>query len=89
MPKSVLVLLIGVSLALSFCVCHSANVTPNKRALLVGINRYRSPNIRRLRGCRNDVAGMRSTLIGGSWGFDAKNIRTLEDDQATYDGIVK
>jgi hypothetical protein len=60
---------------------------PRKLALLVGIDRYRSPNIPELRGCRNDVEAMRSLLIG-SYGFHADEIHVLLDDKATYNGIL-
>ena len=52
-----------------------------KRALLVGINRYKIPGAD-LRGCVNDVKNMRSVL-SRYYGFADKDIRTLTDLQAT------
>lgn len=52
-----------------------------KRALLVGINRYKIPGAD-LRGCLNDVKNMRSVL-SRYYGFADKDIRTLTDLQAT------
>ncbi len=52
-----------------------------KRALLVGINRYKVPGAD-LRGCLNDVKNMKSVLTR-YYGFAEKNIRTLTDLQAT------
>jgi len=52
-----------------------------KRALLVGINRYRIPGAD-LRGCVNDVKNLKSVLTHYS-GFADKDIQTLTDLQAT------
>jgi hypothetical protein len=52
-----------------------------KRALLVGINRYRIPGAD-LRGCVNDVKNLKSILTR-YYGFAANSIRTLTDLQAT------
>lgn len=52
-----------------------------KRALLVGINRYKIPGAD-LRGCINDVKNVKS-LLTRYYGFAAKDIRTLTDLQAT------
>jgi len=52
-----------------------------KRALLVGINRYKIPGAD-LRGCLNDVKNMKSVLTR-YYGFAQKDIRTLTDLQAT------
>jgi hypothetical protein len=52
-----------------------------KRALLVGINRYKIPGAD-LRGCVNDVKHMKSVLTR-YYGFGEKDIRTLTDLQAT------
>jgi uncharacterized caspase-like protein len=60
---------------------------PAKLALLIGINRYRSSQLDRLKGCKNDIEGMRSALIG-SYGFLDKDILMLTDKKATYEGIV-
>jgi len=52
-----------------------------KRALLVGINRYKIPGAD-LRGCLNDVKNMKSVLTR-YYGFADRDIRTLTDLQAT------
>jgi metacaspase-1 len=53
----------------------------SKRALLIGINRYQIPGAD-LRGCVNDVDGMRSALVD-LCGFQAGDIETLKDGDAT------
>jgi hypothetical protein len=52
-----------------------------KKALLIGINRYRIPGAD-LRGCANDVKNMREVLID-LYGFKASDITTLTDLAAT------
>ena len=52
-----------------------------KRALLIGINRYRIPGAD-LRGCVNDVVNMQSVLTT-LYGFAKKDITTLVDYDAT------
>ncbi len=52
-----------------------------KKALLVGINRYRIPGAD-LRGCVNDVKNMR-TVLTRYYGFAGKDIVTLTDYAAT------
>jgi metacaspase-1 len=52
-----------------------------RRALLVGINRYKIPGAD-LRGCLNDVKNLKSVLTR-YYGFADKDIRTLTDLQAT------
>lgn len=60
-----------------------------KRALLVGINRYRMPGAD-LRGCVNDVRNLQAVLTG-TFGFAKKDITVLTDFEATtaamQDGI--
>jgi len=56
-----------------------------KRALLVGINRYKIPGAD-LRGCVNDVKNMKFVL-SRYYGFANKDIRTLTDLQATKKAI--
>jgi len=60
---------------------------PNKRALLIGVNKY--PNLpahSQLRGCVNDVQMMKQTLET-SFRFPPSNIFVLLDEQATAKGI--
>jgi len=62
-----------------------------KKALLVGINRYKIPGAD-LRGCVNDVKNVRAALTS-YYGFSARDITTLTDYAATTkamcDAIVK
>lgn len=57
------------------------------RALLVGIDEYRSPAVSDLRGCVNDVEMMKHVLLSG-FGVESENIRLLKNEQATRDGIL-
>ena len=52
-----------------------------KKALLVGINRYKIPGAD-LRGCVNDVKNLR-TVLTTYYGFAGKDIKTLTDYAAT------
>jgi len=61
---------------------------PTKRALLVGINKYKPELNADLRGCVNDVENMRGLLIT-KFGFEPENIRVLIDDRATRQAIIK
>ena len=56
-----------------------------KRALLIGINRYKS--VPGLQGSVNDVDTMREILIT-RWGFAAGNIVMLTDEQATRANMI-
>jgi hypothetical protein len=56
-----------------------------KRALLVGINNYRSIND--LQGCINDVTNVRS-ILKTFFGFTNNDIRVLTDDRATKENIL-
>lgn len=56
------------------------------KALLVGINEYRSFNP--LRGCVRDVENMRLHLTE-VFGFDARNVKTLTDRAATKDETLR
>jgi hypothetical protein len=56
----------------------------NRRALLVGINRYPDAP---LAGCVNDVVTMK-TLLTGSYGFSDGDIKVLTDGEATTDSMV-
>jgi hypothetical protein len=58
--------------------------TPQRRALLIGINNYPNPE-ERLEGCVNDVFLMSEVLQES--GFDASQIRTVLDERATAEGI--
>ena len=56
-----------------------------KRALLIGINRYKS--VPGLQGSVNDVETMREILTT-RWGFEARNITVLTDEDATRDRML-
>lgn len=58
-----------------------------KKALLVGINKYRQPGSD-LRGCVNDVVNMRK-ILNQVYKFPLDNIRVLTDDRATQQGILE
>lgn len=58
-----------------------------KKALLVGINKYRQPGSD-LRGCVNDVVNMRK-ILNQVYKFPLDNIRVLTDDRATQQGITE
>jgi hypothetical protein len=69
-----------------------ASVAPapgvNKRALLIGINRYKYPNaVPSLDGSVNDVEDMKALLIG-KFNFPPENILVLTDEKATHAGIL-
>ena len=56
-----------------------------KKALLVGINDYKS--ISDLKGCVNDVTNMRS-ILKSYFNFSNTNVRVLLDSRATKQGIL-
>lgn len=59
------------------------SVSTNKRALLIGVNKYPNlPDFSQLRGCVNDVEVMKQTLET-SFHFPPENITMLCDEQAT------
>lgn len=57
-----------------------------KRALLVGINKYKIPGVD-LNGCVNDVTNIRNILLR-YFGFNAVDIRVLVDERATRENIL-
>lgn len=60
---------------------------PTKLALLIGIDTYKSPEVRQLRGAVNDIRLMREVLVG-KFGVPPANITMLENEQATHKAIV-
>jgi hypothetical protein len=59
-----------------------------KRALLVGINKYRYSNvIPPLAGSINDIEDMKALLIG-KFNFAPENILVLTDEKATHAGVI-
>jgi len=63
--------------------------TPNKYAVLVGINNYKYPDrISPLMGSINDIEDMRQILIG-KFEFPPENILVLTDAQATHAAIIE
>lgn len=70
----------------------AAPAGPTKRALIIGINRYRhagANGVTNLAGCVNDAESMRALLVGKfEFPDDAEHIRVLKDEQATRAAIV-
>ena len=66
---------------------NQQNEGPQKLALLIGINDYKSPQIRDLNGCLNDVERIK-TLLLTKYEFPEENILTLANEQATHDAII-
>lgn len=64
------------------------NRVPAKRAVLVGINKYKPELNADLRGCVNDVEHMRDILTK-FYGFSADDIRVLCDERATKAAIIE
>ena len=58
-----------------------------KKALLVGINKYRPDLNADLRGCVNDVEMVRYLLVN-KFDFEPDNIRVVVDDRATQTNIL-
>lgn len=67
----------------------AAPTVRKKFALLVGITDYDPKYMSKLRGCVNDVAAMKASLVA-NFGFkgDDAHIKTLLNAQATHAGIV-
>lgn len=64
------------------------NRAPTKRALLVGLNRYKYPDqVSPLEGSINDVEDVKALLIG-KFEFPSENVLVLKDEQATHAGII-
>ncbi len=61
---------------------------PKGRALLVGINRYKHPDIRPVKGAKEDVSATQK-LINEQYGFAAEEIHTLIDAEATHEAILR
>lgn len=73
---------------LYFCVSSTVLAdSPNKRALLIGIDDYKSSSVSDLKGTVNDVMLMRNILIG-KFGVPKDNIRVLTNKDATHAGII-
>jgi len=67
---------------------NTSNRKPIKKALLVGINKYKPELGADLRGCVNDVEAIRQVLLE-KYNFDPENIRVVNDDRATKQGIIE
>lgn len=63
-----------------------AKASGTKRALLVGINLYQMPGAN-LRGCVNDINDVKAQMLPAE-GFNASNIVTVTDRQATRANIL-
>ena len=66
----------------------NAQSDPPKYALLIGITNYKTPSVNKIDGCENNVPLLAQTLTD-SYGFKKENIRTLLNDQATKEAIVR
>ncbi len=64
---------------------HSDEI--QKFALLIGINEYKSPEIRDLKGCLNDIDRMDQLLIT-KYGFQGENIVKLINQEASRNSII-
>ncbi|MEC4811850.1 MAG: caspase family protein [Scytonema sp. PMC 1069.18] len=58
-----------------------------KWALLIGINKYKYPEIKPLFGCVNDVELM-SKILQENFEFPSNQITVLQDEEATREGIL-
>lgn len=58
------------------------------KAILYGINNYKSPHISDLRGCVNDVRNLEDLLLG-KFEFESRNVRARKDQEVTLDKIRK
>lgn len=73
------------SISVLLCAVVAAAQTPKRVALLVGVGDYRQTS--KLEGPANDVTALRDVLLR-RWGFQAQDIRTLVDKQATRVNIL-
>jgi uncharacterized caspase-like protein len=64
------------------------NIPQGNRALLIGIDRYANPELNLVGGSVNDVKLMKRLLID-SLGFEASQIKTLTNEQATKRAIMQ
>ena len=62
-------------------------VSAKRWALLVGINDYEHPQIRKLRGCENDVK-LIADVLRDRFAFTDEEMRILLSREATRDGII-
>lgn len=89
--RSSLAIVVGIVAALGSVAIEAGGESPTpengaqRRALLIGIDEYRSPSVPDLLGASNDVALMRRVLRTRH-GFG--DIRTLTNADATRDGIL-
>lgn len=65
-----------------------AQDNPVKRALLIGIDEYASPELNDLSGAVNDARLLESVLLG-KFAIPPENIATLYNEQATRAGIIE
>ncbi|MDB4930453.1 MAG: peptidase caspase catalytic subunit p20, partial [Myxococcaceae bacterium] len=59
----------------------------SRRALCIGINRFRDRDAPPLNGCVNDARNVAELLHGG-YGFGGSDIRVLLDQQATREAFL-
>lgn len=82
-----------ISVLLTLSTLIPSNVKPSPEvaqrwALLIGINEYKSEQIRSLQGCVADVKNMRDILVH-RFGFPESNIKMILNQQATTKNINK
>lgn len=73
--------------AIACLLSEPSSVLAEDRVLLIGINRYQSPDVRPLYGTHNDVSTFH-TLLATRLGFKDQQIRELKDQEATKEGIL-
>ena len=78
---------LGSDAAMAQTATSSDTASPVRRALLIGVNEYRSKKVSDLKGAVNDVE-LAKLVLTTSFGFSEKNIETLTNEQATRKGIL-
>lgn len=74
-------------LGLSWFPSEAQTPESTKRALLIGINQYKSGALQELAGCINDVELMADILVG-KFEFEPENIQILRNSDATRAAIL-
>lgn len=69
-----------------FTLVLSGNAQSTKKALLIGVGKYQYYNHWKSLSSANDIVYLEQALLHQK--FDKKNITTLVDEKATYDGIL-
>ncbi len=80
--------LMAVFIPLLLACTPPSAVQAGDRALLIGINQYNDPAVRKLYGTLNDLQAFHTMLIQ-QLNFKEAEIRELKDTNATHDGILQ